>query len=800
MDSLPKLLPVWPNAAEHALADLIDFSVGAKYQPDFGGAGVDIETDESGISRCLSLKCHDSRRNRLSARYLTLPFTVPNEVTDAVEPCLQYQLDLNQRIRTFESTISKYRGIIKRKGPFCSAVQGITNVVSSKKASKRLKNMEIHQSLLDLMQAQPESFCYRECNWCFTGGCLATVPRGFPGDTILIAHPCGTDLGKLTIAEYRSVPAGLTEAVLQKKSSLVLKPTDSVQGTIFQVSLRKVQKETSCCVRSKHHCQYIHLFDTLDKDPIVLSKFVYDSILCYTMPSNHIFGELLAVTETGHILLQQCDRTEPSWQASVSHEQPSTNQWWCVDFGSHPRHVCYMDRSGLYSLDARRPGSRRHIFCSNRHEAFLNDEFFLFKPNPLNCHQIYLASSKLLSVWDERHSRQPMLTWSHCLQHAPSFLEFTVFQDSEDRSHSNLYVTLGSQRSQEVAVFHVHQDLHTVQPLSLVPPWHLSRPSDFTKHLEHQGCAIDDRVLKRVNAPLIGGSMVECMSGTFSALQLTSYGDVFHQDFVLGGGEPLSSGIWNFSAGCKLLPAQDILENVKWWTDLVTACDPENEEGPEKLPLLVSHSVQYQGVRSDDTCELAQYNKANLNNLRHTVLQAMKENKVLRSKEWKQTLREMDTGQREEDSNIDGILSTLEAVHLGTWDRTARRYLEQWTEATQSPENADEVTEGAQMSCLDNLQNWTKEEQEHQPDTWQNTSLIENLVSHVNVNHSKDTLLPSQASTVEYFDPSQPLFVSDDENDLASLTQMSSTVELTGTRQKEWKIPLKKKKVSLDGF
>lgn len=161
MDSLPKLLPVWSNAAEHALADLIDFSVASKYQPDFGGAGVDIETDESGISRCLSLKCHDSRQNKLSARYLTLPFTVPNEVTGAVEPCLQYQLDLNQRIRAFESTISNYRGIIKRKGPFSDAVQKMTKVLNSKKAHKQLKNTAIHQSLLDLMQAQPESFCYR---------------------------------------------------------------------------------------------------------------------------------------------------------------------------------------------------------------------------------------------------------------------------------------------------------------------------------------------------------------------------------------------------------------------------------------------------------------------------------------------------------------------------------------------------------------------------------------------------------------------------------------------------------------
>ncbi|XP_075536241.1 uncharacterized protein LOC142571616 [Dermacentor variabilis] len=798
MDSLPKLLPVWSSAAEHALADLVDFSVDAKYQPDFGGAGVDITTDGDGLSHFLTLKCHDSRRNKLSAQYLTLPLSVPNNVSTAVEPCLQYQLDLNKRIRMFESTIGIYRGFVKRKGPFASAVQGIADVLMSKKPRRGLRNMKIHQSLLELMQTQPESFCYRECNWNFTGGCLATVPHVSSNGSILLAHPCGAELSKLAISEYRSAPVHSEKAFLQKQSSLVLNNSDTTNGTVFQVSLQNVQKETSCCVRLRNHCQYIHLFDTLNKDPVVLSEFMYDDTLCYTTPSNHIFGELLAVTEAGSILLQQCDRIEPSWRATVSHEHPSSNQWWCTSFGSHPRHVCYMDRSGLYSLDARRPGSRKHTFCTIQHEAFLKEEFVLFKPNPFNCHQLYLASSKLLSVWDERHTRQPMLTWNHCLQHSPAFLDFTPFQDLEDGSHRNLYVTLGSQRSRQVTVFHVRQDSLTIQPLSLVPPWHLSRPSDIAKHLEHQGRPMDERVLMRMNAPLIGGCMVECASGTFSALQLTSYGDIFHQDFVWNANEPLCVGNWNFSAGCKLLPVPEVEQRVKWWTDLVIASDPVNEGTSEKHPLLVSHLIHYRGVASDDDNSLTQHNRANLTNLQDMIVRAMNENKVLSSKEWKQATTANSTHLRQDDSNVDGILSTLEAVHLGTWDRTARRYLEHWTGTAGCPPSTGEGDEDECTSIMDISQDWTKEQQQQelQSETWQSIPLNEDPILALTsraVNFPAD--LPSQNSEPECYDPSQPLF---DENDLAGLTQVSVTEEPDRSRQ--WRLPLKKKKISIDGF
>lgn len=67
------------------------------------------------------------------------------------------------------------------------------------------------------------------------------------------------------------------------------------------------------------------------------------------------------------------------------------------------------------------------------------------------------------------------------------------------------------------------------------------------------------------------------------------------QDFVWNANEPLCVGNWNFSAGCKLLPVPEVEQRVKWWTDLVIASDPVNENTSEKHPLLVSHFIHYRG-------------------------------------------------------------------------------------------------------------------------------------------------------------------------------------------------------------
>ncbi|KAM7286160.1 hypothetical protein ISCGN_033044 [Ixodes scapularis] len=527
MNELPKVLPVWTNAAEQGLADLKVFAVDSRLHPDYGGAGVDVSVDGRGDIQCTALKHHDAKSTRLCARNITLPFGLPNTVLSLQERCLQPQLDLNERIDFYELSLLKDRPWARRQAPLGNCVQNMLEAVRTRKGKRPFENMKIHYGLQDLFEARPTSMQYRECNWGYTGGCLALVPAAVGGGTTLLCHPCGVDLNNLAISELsqNEDPEG---PLVQKTGTVVLQKPEGSESPIFQVCTRRIEDEICCCIRLEDRCQYVRLYDSVGEDPMVLADFSYDDTLCFVMPSTYILGELLSVTQAGTILLQNCEDREPTWQATASHEVENCDQWWCCDFGSHPRSVLFMDHVAVYALDARSSGARRRKLCSVERDPFLNDKFTLFRQNPVNLHQVYLASSLMLSLWDERYPMQPMLTWNHGLKYSPTFLD-AVAAPCGQGSPRDLYLTLGSQRSREVAVFSVSQESTSLQPVSLLPPWHLSKPCDFSNQLVYQGCKVEAAIVKRVTAPLIGACVVTCSGGSLSALQLTSFGDLFCQ-------------------------------------------------------------------------------------------------------------------------------------------------------------------------------------------------------------------------------------------------------------------------------
>ncbi|CAN8012037.1 unnamed protein product [Ixodes pacificus] len=520
MNELPKVLPVWTNAAEQGLADLKVFAVDSRLHPDYGGAGVDVSVDGRGDIQCTALKHHDAKSTRLCARNITLPFGLPNTVLSLQERCLQPQLDLNERIDFYEFSLLKDRPWARRQAPLGNCVRDMLEAVRIRKGKRPFENMKIHYGLQDLFEARPTSMQYRECNWGYTGGCLALVPATAGGGTTLLCHPCGVDLNSLAISELsqNEDPDG---PLVLKTGTVVLQKPEGSEGPIFQVCTRRIEDGICCCIRLEDRCQYVRLYDSVGEDPMVLADFSYDDTLCFVMPSTYIMGELLSVTRAGTILLQNCEDREPTWQTTVSHEVENCDQWWCCDFGSHPRSVLFMDHVAVYALDARSSGARRRKLCSVERDPFLNDKFTLFRQNPVNLHQVYLASSVMLSLWDERYPMQPMLTWNHGLKYSPTFLD-AVAAPCGQGDPCDLYLTLGSQRSREVAVFSVSQESTSLQPVSLLPPWHLSKPCDFSNQLEYQGCQVEATVAKRVTAPLIGACVVTCSGGNLSALQLTS--------------------------------------------------------------------------------------------------------------------------------------------------------------------------------------------------------------------------------------------------------------------------------------
>ncbi|CAN8005655.1 unnamed protein product, partial [Ixodes hexagonus] len=283
----------------------------------------------------------------------------------------------------------------------------LLKAAQTKKKKRPFENMQIHYGLEDLFEARPGSMEYRECNWGYTGGCLALVPASPTGSTMLLCHPSGINLNNLAVSEL-SQNADPNQPLVQKTGTVVLNNPEGSESPIFQVSTRKIEDEICCCVRLEDRCQYVRLYGSVQEDPMVLADFSYDDTLCFVMPSNYITGELLSVTRAGTILLQNCEDKEPTWQATVSHEVENCDQWWCCDFGSHPRSILCMDHTAMYASDARSSGARRRKLCSVENETFLNDHFTVFRVNPVNLHQVYLASSVMVSLWDERYPRQPV--------------------------------------------------------------------------------------------------------------------------------------------------------------------------------------------------------------------------------------------------------------------------------------------------------------------------------------------------------------------------------------------------------
>lgn len=703
MNELPKVLPVWTNAAEQGLADLKVFAVDSRLHPDYGGAGVDVSVDGRGDIQCTALKHHDAKSTRLCARNITLPFGLPNTVLSLQERCLQPQLDLNERIDFYEFSLLKDRPWARRQAPLGNCVRDMLEAVRIRKGKRPFENMKIHYGLQDLFEARPTSMQHRECNWGYTGGCLALVPAAVGGGTTLLCHPCGVDLNNLAISELsqNEDPDG---PLVRKTGTVVLQKPEGSKSPIFQVCTRRIEDEICCCIRLEDRCQYVCLYDSVGEDPMVLADFSYDDTLCFVAPSTYIMGELLSVTRAGTILLQNCEDREPTWQATASHEVENCDQWWCCDFGSHPRSVLFMDHVAVYALDARSSGTRRRKLCSVERDPFLNDKFTLFRQNPVNLHQVYLASSVMLSLWDERYPMQPMLTWNHGLKYSPTFLDAVVAPCGQGDPR-DLYLTLGSQRSREVAVFSVSQESTSLQPVSLLPPWHLSKPCDFSNQLEYQGCKVEATIVKRATAPLIGACVVTCSGGNLSALQLTSFGDLFCQDFVVDDEHLASRGSHKFGMGSDLIPVSEIQESVQSWTELAKVVPIPEEEGrfiefrsipdcKERLGLPFDTHETTAGKTHPEEHGHHRFRRPELEEL---VLRARAEKRTIHFSEWSRALGEENIAECSEDgSEVDDLSKLLGAIHLTSLDKTGMRYLEKWTETThdewQLPESTADVS------------------------------------------------------------------------------------------------------------
>uniref|UniRef100_A0A293N4M7 TAF1C beta-propeller domain-containing protein n=1 Tax=Ornithodoros erraticus TaxID=265619 RepID=A0A293N4M7_ORNER len=641
MSNLPVILPTWNNLAEHRLVGLQQEVLDPKFNPDFGGAGVDV--CDSGHIEIKELKCNDVHENRFRANTVALPFIPPNQVSYSHDPCLQTQLEQNRQIEAFEASLHVYRGKLKLQTDFAKAVNQLVKEASE----ERPFSSPVPKQLASLIRCKPKSLVHREYNLQYSGGCLSTLPTS--DNCSLLFYTSGAHLDTLAV----SLVVPKDEGQLLKVDKTVTCRSVHGSGHIYHLAAQRVDEDVYCTTRLEKQCLCTRISDTLESIEVI-GELETDETLCFAIPSTYIPGELLYITSAGALVLYSCDSQRPTWQTTVSHADPAS--WWQCCFGSHPRCVCYMDSVTLYQRDARDPNAARKAVCGIGDECFLDDQLTVLKTNDALPHQYYIGSLSHLVLWDERYWKYPMMQWNHGLKHSPTFI-------SETRLCGRTYITLGSQRSREVALF-CADNSSLPQPSSPFPPWHMSRTSDFTKVLERQGIEVPPDVDKRASAPLVGGCLVASPRG-LTGLQLTSFCDIFYQDFELSSGGSLADGNWKFGFGGEPV---DVLHEVQWWMDCADL--PQEEVRTDRLRWVNVQHVKEAFVAADLPPD--DYGVPQLDAMRR----AANEGRCISYKEWNRGL-DSDTPLTNDD-----LLPDLDEVDINaTWDSRTTKLLQGWKDA-----------------------------------------------------------------------------------------------------------------------
>ncbi|XP_064474565.1 uncharacterized protein LOC135388735 isoform X2 [Ornithodoros turicata] len=551
---------------------------------------------------------------------------------------IQSQLEQNRQIEAFGASLDAYRKKLTVESNFSKAVNKLVEAASK----QREFSSPIPKQLIKLIRCKPKSLAHLEYNLQYAGGCLSTLPTS--DDRSLLLYVSGAELDTLAVSLVGPRSQG---PLLEVNKTCTCK---NVGGRIYHLAVHRVNEDVYCTTRLEKQCLYTRISDSLESIELI-GELKTDDTLCFATPSIYIPGELLYITSTGSLVLYSCDNECATWQANVSHAGDAP--WWLCCFGSHPRCVCYMDHFGLYQRDAREQNVARKAVCSAGDDCFLDDQLTILKTNDALPHQYYVGSLSHLTLWDERYWKQPMIQWNHGLKHSPTFV-------NEARLGGRAYITLGSQRSREVALFCV-DDSSPPQPSSPYPPWHMSRTCDFAKIMERQGIEVDGSVERRATAPLIGGCSVACPRGLVG-LQLTSFGDIFYQDFEHSSSGTLVDGNWKFGFGSEPV---DVLHEVQWWVDIASL--PEEEDKKDRLQWVNVQRVKEDFVAADVTPE-EDYGVAQLDALQ----KAANEGRCINYQEWQ--------GGLENDTQLNGdLLDILDEVDINaTWDSRTTKLLEKW--------------------------------------------------------------------------------------------------------------------------
>ncbi|XP_013789066.1 TATA box-binding protein-associated factor, RNA polymerase I, subunit C-like, partial [Limulus polyphemus] len=573
---LPEVFPSWySTTVRELLKTSATYNVDLRMLPDYGGAGINLKTTEDPeysqckdglhVASAKSEKC----RSKLSASCCALPFLPPNKIRSLHEPCLKKLKVEQNRQSSFVNKMFHLQKKMKSK----QNVKLKNSVLDLyKKVEENDQELKISYKfppcILEAVNLMPTSYVNHDRvsdgSWLYTGGNLSYLPTE-RGPVLL--HAGGKRFNSLVITPVRSSENArhVFSAVLEDQQTLKLNGK-----SIYQVSGRSIENEGFCCVRQHKRCEVLSIKNFSETlNATVLDVFNSEEPLCCAQLSPYIPGEYAVITSSGCLILKHPDHKQPLWMNSELSKQKSHDgeSWWWCDFGVQPRSLVVADRKVIRLFDARTMNSTPlTIFNAVDNRSLLFDEdVMIMQQHPREVHQHFVATSLHFFIIDKRVPSVPVLLWKHCLNTKPCYcsVESQVFHQSTDE----LIALLGSQEGAQTSVFHMKDSrVNTVQPQSLSPPWYLSQPEDMVKLLKVQGLCLNHTVQERLQAPLTGVcSIPHPDSSGFTAFQMTSFCDLFFQDFYAD--KPSEDKTFNVSAGCPLIPPSLVTDEYNWWLE-----------------------------------------------------------------------------------------------------------------------------------------------------------------------------------------------------------------------------------------
>lgn len=454
-----------------------------------------------------------SSKTILCARGPTLPFGDPNPGNPVVEPCIG---DLK---RTREEKLMFMKKIRAIPRSFLKIEGGDTHMeIGSRSRYPTTLNWlsKIYRKYKD----QPFTPLV---NQDYTGGCLSHLDTSFGS---ILCHPSGVDLSVLSLSNLgtqidQCVPA---RTGIELGSRILQVDTETVCNRYFSA----VRTETGTC----------YTYRIRDSSEGILKLKEVAKIPSHQTPTSIFISPYIereCVTATADGQAHFWDGSQEVLNISTEPRFACPDTWISAHFGSHPREVVVTDRTGSTIWDLRSKPRSEDLFVLPSRLLRNEDRIMMCQRHPSRSFYHILATEETLMMVDERFPINPALLWRHSFIHPPQYMCVvnSILSEEEDD-----VILLASQEQPEIHCFQIGASDPQIPPRSTCAPWRIPGPEDMYNLYKQKDLdmIVNQKFVEdRLGAPLVGIAAGRSKDrGGLYAIQMTSYGDMFYQEYVKG--------------------------------------------------------------------------------------------------------------------------------------------------------------------------------------------------------------------------------------------------------------------------